>query len=283
MKFVVAFFILALTTLTVLGQDQGGAPTLRIVTEDPALPSSLYYGNVQVRPLRLRPGTNQPITIDDNDFFIQQHYIDFLGRMPEPSGMQGWLDRLNTCPRPGERPQDCDRIEVSSAFYRSAEFQDRGYFLYRFYEVAFARFPRYEEFIVDMKKLNGFQTAEQLEANKVAFINEFMTRPEFANKYGSLSGAAYVDALLQTSGLSASNRNALITQSKAQALRTLAESSEAYQKYYNRAFVVMQYFGYLRRNPDGLYVNWVNTLNQTGDYRDMINGFVNSLEYRGRF
>jgi hypothetical protein len=46
---------------------------------------------------------------------------------------------------------------------------------------------------------------------------------------------------------------------------------------------VMQYFGYLRRDPDALYVNWVQTMNQTNDYRTMINGFVNSLEYRHRF
>ena len=46
----------------------------------------------------------------------------------------------------------------------------------------------------------------------------------------------------------------------------------------------MQYFGYLRRTADGSYVDWINTMNQAGgDYRIMINGFMNSDEYRRRF
>jgi hypothetical protein len=67
-------------------------------------------------------------------------------------------------------------------------------------------------------------------------------------------------------------------------LRELAESQQAYDKFYNQAFVVMQYFGYLRRDPDSLYLKWIDIMNQNGgDYRAMINGFVNSLEYRNRF
>src|SRR5215510_13934068 len=61
-------------------------PTLRIVTETPGLPSDLFYGDIKVKPLRLRPGTNIRITIDDSDFFVQQHYIDFLSRFPEQAG-----------------------------------------------------------------------------------------------------------------------------------------------------------------------------------------------------
>jgi hypothetical protein len=63
----------------------------------------------------------------------------------------------------------------------------------------------------------------------------------------------------------------------------MAESPEVYNKYYNQAFVVMQYFGYLRRQPDALYLTWIAHLDATGDYRSMINGFMNSIEYRARF
>jgi hypothetical protein len=66
-------------------------------------------------------------------------------------------------------------------------------------------------------------------------------------------------------------------------LREIVESTEVYSRYYNQAFVVMQYFGYLRRDPDILYINWIAHLEATGDYRSMIQGFVNSVEYRGRF
>ena len=71
---------------------------------------------------------------------------------------------------------------------------------------------------------------------------------------------------------------------RAQVLRALAESAEVYQKFYNQSFVVMQYFGYLRRDPDILYLEWIKTMNQNGgDYRTMINGFMNSSEYFLRF
>src|SRR6185436_15185195 len=72
-------------------------PTLRIETETPGLPSELFYGNIKVKPLRLRPGTNTPITIDDADFYTAQHYIDFLRRFPDPAGLQFYLNILNGC------------------------------------------------------------------------------------------------------------------------------------------------------------------------------------------
>jgi hypothetical protein len=45
----------------------------------------------------------------------------------------------------------------------------------------------------------------------------------------------------------------------------------------------MQYFGYLRRDPDAFYLDWIKAMNQNGDYRNMIDGFMNSIEYRQRF
>nr|MBA2705401.1 hypothetical protein [Blastocatellia bacterium] len=86
MKFAVALLITAFAALTVWGQ----APTLHIVTEIPNLPSDLYYGNTKVKPLRLRPGTNTPITIADPDFFVNQQYVDFLSRFPDQSGFDFW-------------------------------------------------------------------------------------------------------------------------------------------------------------------------------------------------
>lgn len=73
------------------------------------------------------------------------------------------------------------------------------------------------------------------------------------------------------------------TKTRAEVLREVAEGAEVSVKFFNRAFVVMEYFGYLRRNPDALFTNRINTLNSTGDYRTLVNGFVNSPEYRSRF
>ena len=77
--------VIAVTAITTFGQSP---PTLRIVTESPDLPSELFYGNIKVKPLRIRPGTNTVMTIADSDFFIFQQYVDFLRRFPEPAGLQ---------------------------------------------------------------------------------------------------------------------------------------------------------------------------------------------------
>ncbi|MDQ3817915.1 MAG: DUF4214 domain-containing protein, partial [Acidobacteriota bacterium] len=231
--------------------------------------------------------------IVDNSFFVRQQYIDFLGREPDSTGLKGWQNILNNCPQSGKDANGnfCDRIEVSAGFFRSPEFQDRGYFVFRFYPVALGRNPNYSEFMPDLAKVSGFLTDAQLEANKVAFVQEFISRPEFQNKYGSLTDSAFVDALLQSCGLpnhpsrdgwKAGLANNSLT--RARVLRELAESAEVYQKFYNQSFVVMQYFGYLRRDPDILYLKWIDTMNTNGgDYRVMINGFMNSSEYFLRF
>lgn len=227
--------------------------------------------------------------IDQAAFFIRQHYIDFLGREPEPAGLAGWLNVYNNCGTTVAQP--CDRIEISSAFFRSPEFQDRAYFIYRFYS-AVGRIPLYTDFMPDFAKVTGFLSAQQLEENKVAFVNEFMTRADFQTRYGALTDpTAYVDALLQTVGLpNHPGRQAWIagltnaTMFRGQVLRALVESTEVYQKYYTEAFVIMQYFGYLRRSADISYLSWIQTMNSNGgDYRVMINGFLNSAEYRLRF
>jgi photosystem II stability/assembly factor-like uncharacterized protein len=226
--------------------------------------------------------------IDSVSFFVRQHYIDFLGREPDAFGFQGWQDILNNC-QPGNT--SCDRIEVSSGFFRSSEFQERGYFTYRFYSVALGRKPDYAEFMPDLAKVSGFLTDAEKEANKVAFVDEFMARTAFRNRYDSqTTPTAYVDALLQTAGLpNHPSRAGWIagltsgTLTRARVLRELAESTESYNKFYNEAFVVMQYFGYLRRDPDIFYLDWIRSMNQNGDYRSMIDGFVNSAEYRQRF
>ena len=67
-------------------------------------------------------------------------------------------------------------------------------------------------------------------------------------------------------------------------MRAVAESPEVTNKYYIPAFVVMEYFGYLRREPDAFYQDWINTFNSDpSNYRQMVNGFMNSTEYRSRF
>jgi N-acetylneuraminic acid mutarotase len=228
-------------------------------------------------------GTNP---IDSTNFFVRQQYIDFLGREPDPPGFAGWTSTINNCS--GDTTQ-CDRIHVSQLFFQSEEFQSRGYFIYRFYPVAFGRKPDYAEFVPDLARVSGFLNSSQLEAAKVAFIADFMARAAFANTYNGLTNQQYVDALLNTAGVTLSSRQAMIdglnnsTMTRAQVLRQIVESAEVSTKYNHQAFAVMEYFGYLRRQPDALYLDWITVLDQSNDPRGMVTGFVNSAEYRQRF
>ncbi|HET6671461.1 MAG TPA: Ig-like domain-containing protein [Pyrinomonadaceae bacterium] len=230
--------------------------------------------------------TNGPNPVDVTPFFVLQQYLDFLNREPDPGGFAAWQQVISNCP---VGDTTCDRIHVSSAFFRSPEFQDRGYFIYRFYPVSFGRKPEYVEFVPDLAKVSGFLSDAELEAAKVAFITEFMSRPAFVTKFNGLNNTEYVDLLLSTAGITHPARDFWIaalgdgTRTRAQVLREIAESTEVYNKYYNQAFVVMQYFGYLRRDPDAFYLDWIQVLNSSGDFRGMVNGFMNSLEYRFRF
>jgi len=151
------------------------------------------------------------------------------------------------------------------------------------------------------------QTPEEVYARKAAFTNSFAERAEFVSRYGSLSNETYVAALLGRYNLNsittpdpaAPDGEAKVTLTsaaltagldtgaltRAQALRALADSDEVLAAEFTRAFVAMQYYGYLRRAPEEAgYNNWLNYLNaHPTDFRAMVHGFVNSIEYRMRF
>lgn len=292
LKLTTAVLTIALAAASVLGQSQS-APTLRVVTEDPSLPSELFYGNVKIKPLRLRPGTNQPITINDADFFVSQHYIDFLNRFGDEGGLAYWTSRITQC----GADQSCiyqARISVSAAFFVELEFQSTGYYVYRFYKGALGRQPAYAEFMPDRRQVVG---GANLEAGKTAFAEAFVGRAAFQQKYpNTMPNDAFVDALLatvkQTSGVDLSGqRGSLIAdlnggKTRAQVVRTVIENPAFSQKEYNAAFVRMQYFGYLRRDPDAEgEAFWVNILNNkdANNYRGMVDAFITSPEYRERF
>jgi hypothetical protein len=67
---------------------------------------------------------------------------------------------------------------------------------------------------------------------------------------------------------------------------TTAYGQAFYQKEGNAAFVLMEYFGYLRCDPDAPgYQHWLDKLNLYGNYMDaeMVRSFILSPEYRARF
>jgi len=238
------------------------------------------------------PATQNPI--DGVGPFVTQQYIDFLGRLPDSVGFANWVDTLGGCPQGGfgeNLNPSCDRVHVSAGFFLSDEFRGRGYFAYRFYEVAFDRRPLYAEFVPDMAQVGGAQSPESEVLSKAAYTSAFVQRSEFTTRYNALSNSAYVNALEQNAEITLSNKADLIAaldgnqKTRAQVLREIVESKAVEDKFFTRAFVAMQYFGYLRRDPDTVgYDNWVTTLtNDPSNFRHMIFGFLFSDEYRGRF
>jgi hypothetical protein len=258
--------------------------------------------------------------IDDPQFFVAQHYRDFLNREPDASGLAFWVNEITSCGTNSACTQ-VKRVNVSAAFFLSIEFQETGYLVYRFYKAAYGNIPgapvpvRFNEFLPDTQQIGqgvvvgmGDWTLK-LEENKKIFAAQFVARSRFTTAFpNSSTPAQFVDALFANAGFTPSpaERTAAInefggastsadTAARGRALRRVAENSTLGQQELNRAFVLMQYFGYLRRNPNdppepGLNFNgynfWLNKLNQfNGNYvaAEMVKAFITSGEYRQRF
>ena len=290
-RFIVVLFLTTLCASFALAQTQT-APTLRVVTEDPSLPSELFYGDTRVKPVRLRPGTNTRITIDDSDFFVQQQYIDFLSRFPEADGFAAWMKVLDSC----NNDPNClhgvkgKRVLVSKSFFQSAEFNLKGGHVLHYYKASFNRLPTYGEMVEGMRSVTGATEAEVI-AKRNAFATNWVTRGDFTAAYpASMTPTEYVNKVLQTAGVTVANKDQLIagltngSETRASVLRKIVDSSELYIKEYDPSFVAMQYYGYLRRAPEEEgYNNWLNYLKgHPGEYETMVWGFVYSGEYRNR-
>jgi len=272
------------------------------------------------------------VTITDNDstdgpnpilqtndagiaFFVRQHYLDFLGREPEPG--EPWSNLLRNCSdqfntNPNNPAAGCDRITVSSAFFGSPEFKDKGIYLIDFYRVSFNRLPDYPEFSKDLAAVTGTSAVDTL-ARRAAFAAGFVQRGEFLGFYGGVSDTTFVNNLMSGSRGQNYNLSSITTpdpanpdgpnkvtltnadlisrltagtMTRGQVLRAIVQSDQITQNLEAvNAFVASQYYGYLRRAPDTVGFNgWVTYLrNNPSDFRTMVNGFENSQEYRARF
>jgi hypothetical protein len=230
--------------------------------------------------------------IDTTEFFVRQQYLDFLGREPDQGGFTYWVNQINEC----NGNADCmrnKRLDVSAAFFMSQEFQDTGSFVYDLYAGALGRTPNFGEFTPDRGQVVGGANLEQA---KTAFADAFVNRAEFVTRYPSrLSREQFVDSLLQTMGtrtganlssLRAAMLTAYATGDRASALRAGISANAFTEPEYNKAFVLMEYFGYLRRTEDqGGFDFWLDVLNnrEPQNYRGMVCSFLTSTEYQRRF
>jgi YVTN family beta-propeller protein len=283
--------------------------------------------------------------VNSSDFFVWEHYRDFLSRDPDAPGLAFWSGEITECNdpakrQPGETLALCTerkRANTSAAFFLSPEFQNTGSFVVRVYWGTLGKLPTtpkalcpslpegysgqcrplYNDYIADMTRItSGIIVNDQLDpnvinANKHAFVDQFINSTAFKAKYDGLSNQAFVDTLFTTTGIDASvsDRTALVNE-----LNTAAPNAKSsvvfkvvdgtttepggalvfnttygqafYQKEFDDAFVFMEYLGYLRRNPDQAgYEFWLAKLKQYGNWQDaqMVLAFISSPEYKSRF
>lgn len=303
-----------------------GTETFGVALSNPSDGSLLgANANVTISDDPSEPAGN---AIDDPTNFVRQHYHDFLNREPDQGGLAFWTNQITSCGS-DVGCTEARRIDVSASFFLSIEFQQTGYFVERMYKAAYgdatgnSTFPAAHQLPVPIVRLNEFLQDTQrigqgvivlqpgweqaLENNKQAYVLEFLQTPRFRTAFSeALRPDQFVDKLNQNAGnvLSPSERataigffgnsgNTTDITARAKALRQVVEDTDFVAGESNRAFVLMQYFGYLRRNPndpqDSDYTGydfWLTKLNQfNGNYTnaEMVKAFISSIEYRQRF
>jgi hypothetical protein len=267
--------------------------------------------------------------IDDPRNFVRQHYHDFLNREPDPSGWDFWTNQITSCGS-DVKCNEVRRVDVSASFFLSIEFQQTGYLVERFYKVAYGDTSggstfggnqhelavpavRANEFLTDTQRIGrgvivlapGWE--QLLESNKQAYALGFVQTARFASALPTtMTPSQFVTRLNLNAGgvLTLSEQTTVIdlfggtpntsnTTARAQAVRMVADDQDLYNAEFNRAFVLAEYFGYLRRNPNDTpdtdytgYEFWLTKLNQfNGNYinAEMVKAFLSSIEYRQRF
>jgi hypothetical protein len=267
-----------------------------------------------------------PNAIDDTETFVRQQYRDFLNREADPSGLVFWKNNIDKCNDPAQRTPgqtlaaciELQRIVTSAAFFLSIEFKQTGGLVRDFYVAALNRptmdnmpnlveFMRYTQALQRGVIVGQGNWQQVLDTNRLAFMTEFVLRGEFVGLYPTTdTPAQYVDKLYQHAAVTPASgeRAAAIAEfgvaataadagARARVLLRITQNLTFQAREANRLFVQIEYFGYLRRNPNDApdnnfsgYNFWVSKLNQfNGDFlqAEMVKAFLNSLEYRSRF
>jgi hypothetical protein len=258
-----------------------------------------------------------PNANDDTDAFVRQHYRDFLNREADAAGLAFWAGGINNC-TPKPQCTDVARINTSAAFFLSIEFQSTGNLVRNFYVAALDRpltnnMPGFTEFERDTQAMQRGLVVGQgnwqqtLSDNRDAFMRSFVTRGEFVGLYPTTdTPTQYVDKLFVHAAITptSTERNNAIAEfgsattandagARGRALLDVIQNTNFQVREMNRSFVQMEYFGYLRRDPndapDGNFTGynfWVTKLNNAGGNfvtSEMVKAFISSSEYRRRF
>jgi hypothetical protein len=262
--------------------------------------------------------TTNPLENADARFFVRQHYLDFLSRIPDQSGYDFWVGQITVC---GSDPV-CIRnkhIDVSNAFFYELEYQQTAAYVFRLYRAAFGntqpfpnpdnansveahKIPSYAAFSLDRARLIG---SANLAQDQLSLANLFVGRPEFLSVYpANLTLDQFVDAVLakilnddgvnltsqRTALIALGSRGAVMYRLSDDNLQTNPINNRPFvDAEYNRSFVVSQYFGYLRRDADiGGFLFWLGQVNSAPlrnvpKQHAMVCSFITSDEYQLRF
>jgi uncharacterized delta-60 repeat protein len=293
-----------------------------IVEGDETLPITLFgpdaatTGSPSQVDLRIIDNDTVPSTvnpIDHSAFFVRQHYRDFLNRDPDDSGFAFWTGEIEQCGADAAC-REVKRINVSAAFFLSIEFQQTGYLAYLKNQLlninnagermSLGAFQSDTQELSRGVVVGGPNWEERLEANKRAYFDKYA-----ATFPTTLTAAQIVDALNARTGdplnpsagpaLTQAERDQLVAdftsgaKTGGQVLQAITENAEFQRRHLTKAFVLMQYFGYLRRTPNATpdtnfdgYNFWLSKLDEFGGNfvrAEMVKAFLNSDEYRKRF
>ena len=238
-----------------------------------------------------------PNPIDDAQTFVRWQYRDFLNREADSDGLNYWMSQITSCGSNAQCIHD-RRVGVSDAFFFEDEFQKTGGYIYRVFKAASGQKPTFAQFMADRGQVVA---GAGLDQSKSAYALAFIQRDDFLQTYPRTQTAdQFVDALLgsikQNSGVDlSSQRTSLIAlhdgtdQGRAAILKQVADAPAFTDAEYNSSFVLMEYFGYLRRDPEaGGFEFWLEKVNRF-PLRDvsiqhaMACSFITSAEYQLRF